>query len=118
MPKRKQRRISARERAEQALWESEDCYRNLFENANEMIATFTLEGTITGVNRGLEIALGWSRKELIGQPQLAGGTEIRAHVPLHAPVVHNHQKTGIEPPLSVPAQQETANKRGRTGDER
>jgi PAS domain S-box-containing protein len=50
-----------------ALPESDARYRLLFENANDMIATFTLEGIITSVNRGLEVALGWSREELIGQ---------------------------------------------------
>jgi len=37
------------------------------ENANDGIVTFTLEGTVTSVNRGLEAMLRWPRDELIGQ---------------------------------------------------
>src|SRR6185369_17708825 len=47
--------------------ESEKRYRSLFENANDAIATFTLDGTITDINRGAERMLGWSRDELLGQ---------------------------------------------------
>jgi len=56
-----------RSRLTEELQESEKRYRSLFENANDAIITITLEGTITGVNRGLEVMLGWSREELIGQ---------------------------------------------------
>jgi PAS domain S-box-containing protein len=68
--KRELRQAVERQRhqqVEETLRESEEHYRNLFENANDAIATLTLEGTITDVNRGLEIMLGWSREELIGQ---------------------------------------------------
>lgn len=56
-----------KERALQEAKESEERYRSLFENANDAIVTFTLDGIITAVNRGLEALLGWSREELIGQ---------------------------------------------------
>ncbi len=48
--------------------ESDARYRDLFENANDAIALFTLDGAIEEVNRGAERLLGWSREELIGQP--------------------------------------------------
>jgi PAS domain S-box-containing protein len=59
--------VSERQRIEEELRASEERYRSLFENASDAIVTFTLDGIVTSVNRGLEVLLGWSREELIGQ---------------------------------------------------
>ena len=55
-----------RARAEEAAHASEERYRDLFENANEPIATVTMDETITEVNSAFERVLGYSREELIG----------------------------------------------------
>ena len=59
--------ISGNKRVEEALRESEARYRNLFENANDAIATFTLDSVLTSFNRGAERMLGWTHEEVIGQ---------------------------------------------------
>jgi PAS domain S-box-containing protein len=56
-----------RHRLRQDLGASEERYRDLFENASDAILSFTSEGIITAVNRGLETMLGWSREDLVGQ---------------------------------------------------
>jgi PAS domain S-box-containing protein len=61
------RDISERRRAEAALRESEARYRSVFDNANDSILTFTLEGDVTSVNRAYERLTGWTRDELIGR---------------------------------------------------
>jgi diguanylate cyclase (GGDEF)-like protein/PAS domain S-box-containing protein len=55
-----------RGRSEEAARESEERYRDLFENANEPIATVTMEERITDVNRAFERVLGYTRAELVG----------------------------------------------------
>ena len=42
-------------------------YREFFENANDALALFTLEGKIALVNRAAEHLLGYTRTELLGQ---------------------------------------------------
>jgi PAS domain S-box-containing protein len=56
-----------RHRLRQALSASETRYRDLFENASDALVSFTIEGQVSSVNRGLESMLGWTREELIGQ---------------------------------------------------
>ncbi|RKY84484.1 hypothetical protein DRQ09_08580 [candidate division KSB1 bacterium] len=50
------------------LRESEEKYRNLFEDANDGIITLDLDYHITSVNRKFEEILSKCRKELIGKP--------------------------------------------------
>jgi PAS domain S-box-containing protein len=58
--------IAAHEQMEEALRESEERYRSLFENAYDGIVCFTEEGTITSVNRGFEAMTGRTRVETTG----------------------------------------------------
>jgi two-component system cell cycle sensor histidine kinase/response regulator CckA len=53
--------------AAEALRASEQRYRDLFENANDMIYTMDLDGRITSINKRGEELTGYHRDELIGQ---------------------------------------------------
>ena len=57
-----------RRRADEALRESERRYRELFENANDMVFTLDLDGRITAINRAGERITGYPREELLGRP--------------------------------------------------
>jgi len=54
-----------RGRSEEALRTSESRYRDLFENASDMIATVDLDWNITGANSALAAALGYTPEELL-----------------------------------------------------
>jgi two-component system cell cycle sensor histidine kinase/response regulator CckA len=62
------RDVTASVEAESALRESENRYRELVENASDLIATVDLERRLTSVNGAFAAALGYSREELIGRP--------------------------------------------------
>ncbi len=60
-----------RTRAEEVMRESEEKWRNLFENSIEAVFTMNLKGRITSANEAAQTLTGYSRDELIGKSSLA-----------------------------------------------
>ncbi len=54
-----------RERAEQAIRDGDERYRELVENANDIVFTLDLEGTVTSINRAVEPLTGFTQTELL-----------------------------------------------------
>ena len=80
---------TARHTAEEGLRSSEERFRELFENANDVIFLHDLKGKIVAVNRAAEYLTGYARQEVVGQnfeelvaPEARHQTQdsIRAHL--------------------------------------
>jgi PAS domain S-box-containing protein len=61
------RDVTDRLRVEEELRKSEARYRDLFENANDVIYTLDLAGRITSVNRRAELTFGYRLEECVGR---------------------------------------------------
>jgi two-component system cell cycle sensor histidine kinase/response regulator CckA len=57
--------VTARKAGEQALRNSEERYRDLVENAHDIIFSIDLEGRITSINKAGEQSTGYSREEAV-----------------------------------------------------
>lgn len=58
--------LTERERAEAAVKESEERYRELVENANDIVFTLDLDGNVKSMNKAVESITGYTVAELMG----------------------------------------------------
>jgi PAS domain S-box-containing protein len=65
------REVTERKRAQEQLQRSEEKYRSLLENANDIIYSHDLEGNYLTINRACEEVTGYTRKEILGGLNIA-----------------------------------------------
>jgi len=72
-------RIAERNSVEAALRQSEERYRELFENARDAMYVHDLDGTYTSINHAAEKLTGYSREEIVGHhfSEFVGAEHVR-----------------------------------------
>ena len=61
------RDVTERKLAEEALRESEEKFKTIFENANDHIVYIDVDGTVIDINRAFEDILGYKREDVVGK---------------------------------------------------
>lgn len=59
--------ITGRKLAEKALWESQEKYRTIFENVNDVVVCLNRYGNVIDVNKKGEEVFGYKKEEVIGK---------------------------------------------------
>jgi PAS domain S-box-containing protein len=63
--------VTSRKQAEEKLIASQERYRELFENANDIVYTHDISGALTSLNKAAEAVTGYSREEALGMNVLS-----------------------------------------------
>lgn len=100
--------ITTKKQAEDALRESEQKYRALFDNSPFAVGLVDMTGKIIDVNRAHEVGAGYSKKDLIGKPF----TELSAIPERYLPIVAKGFKNLIKNGTSEPQEIQVYNKDG------